>query len=525
MALASSVLWLIAACAGGGEEPPRYRNVLFISMDTTRADHLGLYGNAEVKTPAIDALGAEGVVFDACMSAAATTLASHTSLLTGTYPLRHGVTRNGFQVSPENELLQEVLRDAGFYCAAVLGSAALTHKSGLDQGFDHYDDDFDLAAEAGGRDQDQRSAADVTERLLSHVDEVLQRRKSDQSVPDRMFLVAHYFDPHAPYAPGAEMAQRYGVEPMVGDFDDIEQAVQSQQARILRGPAAEGLTAAQANMPLGQQSVIQKGLNEPLVRRAAGVPTKMGRTLARLYAGEVTRTDDAIGTLLAGLAARGVLKDTLVVLTADHGETFWEHGNFWNHGLWVSQTDVHVPLILRFPDGRGAGRRVDTSVSGVDVMPTILEALGLVEARAGDVEPAHGRSLMPAIEGLALGDRATFSEATQPGPILEVAPDGATLPWGNARKPQAVRLGDWKLIDAGYLGLQQLFHLGRDPGERTDLLAPGASPLSEEARGALADLQLALSRWRASASPKTSAFDPSQIDTLRGLGYTEGQRK
>lgn len=529
--IATAVLaaWLagsLVGCGGDAAEAPRYRNVLLISMDTTRADHLGVYGNAEVKTPAIDALGKEGVVFEACMSAAATTLASHTSLLTGTYPLVHGVTRNGFYVNEDNRLLQEDLRDAGFYCAAVLGSSALTAKSGLDQGFDHYDDAFDLAAEAGGRDQDQRSAADVTARLLAHVDEALERQEADDGFPDRLFLVAHYFDPHAPYAPEPEMAQRYGAASLVGDFDDIEQAVQSQQARILRAPGADGLTESQANMPLGQQSVIQRGLNEPLVRRAAGVPTPKGRTLAKLYAGEITQTDSAIGTLLAGLASRGLLEDTLVVLTADHGETFWEHGNFWNHGLWVSQTDVHVPLIVRFPDGRGAGRRVSVPVSGVDVQPTLLEALELPGAATGK-DASRGRSLLAAVDGQALGDRATFSEATQPGPSLEVGPAGETLPWGNARKPHAVRLGDWKLVDADYLGLQQLFHLGRDPGERTDLLAhAGAeSGLSEAARSALADLRLALERWKESARPKESSFDPSMLDTLRGLGYFESGDK
>jgi arylsulfatase A-like enzyme len=517
-ALLGASLCLAAIGCGGATEEVTYRHVLLISMDTTRADHLGLYGNREVKTPAIDALGAEGVVFEQCMSAAATTLASHTSLLTGTYPLVHGVTRNGFFVNDDNVLLPETLRDAGFYCAGVLGSSALTHRSGLDQGFDHYDDTFELSAAAGGRDQDQRSAADVSELLLAHVDEALGLQDEDEGFPERLFLFAHYFDPHAPYDPGPELAQRYGVAPTVGDFDDIESAVKAQQSRILRGPGSEALPTELREMPLGQQSVIQHGLNEPLVRRAAGVPTSDGRTLAKLYAGEVTKTDDAIGSLLAGLAARGLLDETLVILTADHGETFWEHGNFWNHGLWVSETDVHVPLIVRFPDGRGRGKRVKAPVSGVDVMPTLLEALGLVGASAGvGTAPSHGRSVLGAIDGAPLPSRAIFAEATQPGPSLESSPDGGSLPWGNARKPQAVRLGDWKLVDADYLGLQQLFHLGQDPGERRDLMAAGA--LSQDAQAALSDLRLALKRWRASADPKPSSFDRSMIDTLRGMGY------
>ena len=496
-----------------------YPHVLFITLDTTRADHIGAYGNQEVKTPALDALAAEATVFTQCMAAAATTLASHTSLLTGTYPLSHGVRRNGYFVGDDNVLLAELLREAGFYCAAFIGSSALTHKSDLGQGFDLYDDDFSLKAETGGRDQDQRTAAQVSQALLDHVDAVLERQASEADFPERLFLLAHYFDPHAPYAPSASLAQRYGASRKVGDFDDIESAVVAQQRRVL----------GESAVSLGQQSVIGRGLSEALVQKAPGVPTKVGRDLAKLYAGEITATDDAIGSLLAGLAARGILEDTIVVVTADHGETFWEHGNFWNHGLWVSETDVHVPLIVRFPDGRGAGRRVGAPVSGVDVVPTLLDALGLSDSASGLAggaaeyevkgDPSRGRSLLRALDGQALSDRVVFSEATQPGPSVEMSETEIPLPWGNARKPQAARLGDWKLIDAPYLGLKQLFHLGQDPGERTDLLQAG--PLTPAARAAFDDLELALSRWRASAKPKASAYDSSQTDDLKGLGYFE----
>ena len=309
------------------------------------------------------------------------------------------------------------------------------------------------------------------------------------------------------------LAQRYGAVRDVGDFAAIETAVVKQQRRIL----------GDSHQDLGQQAVIRDGMTEKLVREAPGVPTKIGRDLSKLYAGEVTATDGAIGSLLAGLNSRGILKDTLVVVTADHGETFWEHGNFWNHGLWVSETDVHVPLIIRFPDGRGAGRRVGMPVSGVDVVPTLLEALKLQTPQAIE-GPAAGRSLLASIDGLPQSNRVVFCEATQPGPSLEgpspqsSGPD-TPLAWGNARKPQAARLGDWKLVEAPYLGLKQLFHLGRDPAERNDLLQSAA--LDPAARAALAELELAFQRWRASASPKPSTYDVSQTSDLRGLGYSE----
>ena len=136
---------LVGAC-GGRDASPKVRHIILITLDTTRADHLGCYGNPAVQTPALDQLASEGVRFASCASAASTTLASHASILTGTYPHRHGVPRNGFTLSERARTLAEVLDEAGFWCAGFLGSAALTGRTGIDQGFVHWDEDFDEAA-------------------------------------------------------------------------------------------------------------------------------------------------------------------------------------------------------------------------------------------------------------------------------------------------------------------------------------------------------------------------------------------
>ena len=480
-------LGIAASCGGGGAPSPR--NVLLITMDTPRADHLGLYGQARFETPALDALSSEGVVFEQCSSAAATTLSSHTSIMTGAYPLRHGVVRNGFTVDPSNRTLAEALGDAGFQCAAFVASSALVSATGLDQGFGLYDERLDLPASPGGNDQAQRRAGSVTDAVLAHVDEQLAGGEGD-----RLFLFAHYFDPHAPYgAPGSED---------VAGFEDIEAAVAAQQERVLgRG--------------LGQQAVIGAGLPEALAGPARAGPSPADERLAALYGAEVEYMDTEIGRLLAGLAARGLLEETLVLITADHGETFWEQGNFWNHGLWVAETDVHVPLIIRGP-GVLRGARVATPVSGVDVAPTILEAVGLAPGPGDD--PGRGRSLLGALGGAELPRRAVFSEATQPGGRLEQA-EG--LAWLGEAKPQAARLGPWKLIKAPYLGVRQLYDLRSDPEERHDLLA--GPPLPPAARDALEDLERAHSAWLRAAAPRPSAFDPDQADALRSLGYGGGR--
>ncbi len=475
------------------------RHIILVTLDTTRADHLGCYGNPAVQTPALDQLASEGVRFASCSSAASTTLASHASIMTGTYPHRHGVPRNGFTLSERALTLAELLDEAGFWCAGFLGSAALTGRTGIDQGFVHWDEDFDEAARQDGNDQSQRDAATLTDRILAHTEETLARAGADDA---RLFLFAQYFDPHAPYAPPASEVERYGAELAAGDFAAIEAAVVQQQVRALGRSAG------------GQQGVITGGLPEELVRNASGVPTEAGRQLERLYRGEVTHMDREIGRLLLGLQRLGVLEDALVVITADHGETFWDGPNAWNHGLWVGQPEVSVPLIVRGPGtaGLGSGLVVDTPVSGVDVMPTVLDLAG-VSAGAVDLD---GRSLAAAVRGGggSLVERAVFSEATQPGAALEAS----ELKWRGERKPVAVRLGRWKLVRAGYLGLEMLFDLSADPAERQDRLLGGGDA---EARAAADRLGEELARWRAGAAPLPSEFDREQAAGLAGLGYAE----
>ena len=211
--------------------------------------------------------------------------------------------------------------------------------------------------------------------------------------------------------------------------------------------------------------------------------------------------DREIGRLLLGLQRLGVLEDALVVITADHGETFWDGPNAWNHGLWVGQPEVAVPLIVRGPAGAemGRGRVVDTPVSGVDVMPTVLELAG-VSARGCDLD---GRSLAGAIGGgRSLDDRAVFSEATQPGAALEAG----VLRWQGSASPSRCDSGAGSSSSAGYLGLRQLFDLNADPAEREDLLRGGGGD-PEAGRPRIASART-LARWRASADPRPVGVRP-----------------
>jgi arylsulfatase A-like enzyme len=440
-------------------------HVVLISIDTLRADHLGAWGGAG--TPRLDAFAATGAVFVDATSPAPTTLAAHTSILTGLYPHTHGVPRNGFAIPQQDVLLAERLREAGFTTAGFVGAVPLQASFGVDQGFDHFDDHFDqrkddpLAFLRGTPEleQSQRDGDAVTDAAL---------RWLDREAPEgrRLFLFAHYFDPHAPYVPPGEL----------GPLPD---------------PSVTGT--------LDDRRRVRSAWPDPGVQAASD-------SLAALYAGEVAATDDRVGRLLDGLRARGVLDRALVVLVADHGEAFTEHDEVWDHGLGVWQETVHVPLVVAGP-GVSAGRR-EAPVSTVDVTPTLLDLLGLPAVGL------EGESLAPALRGEALSPRVLFSEATKPS--SEEAEAGVA--WQNARKCRAARQASFKLVRCPLAGTQALFDLRADPRELVDLAA--SRPEVVAALGA------ALDAWDAGASPPPASFDADAAVTeqLRALGYLDDTR-
>ena len=475
------------------------RHLLVISLDTLRADRLGSYGAAR-PTPHLDSLAREGVRFEHAMTPAPTTLGAHTSLMTGTWPHTHGVARNGFVLAGENETLAELLAAAGFHTAAFLGSFALESRFGFDQGFEHFDERFDVLVGPDGatNDQDQRVADAVTVAALEHVDRVVREGR-------RLFLFVHYFDAHANYAPPPAYARRVtGDASATSDQRDVEQSVSRHQADRI-GPEDA----------VGHSGAIINGFHGPLrelLGKASGEPDEKDRLMSALYDGEVAYIDDAVGDLLAGLEARGLYDRMLVVLVGDHGETFWEHADLWNHGLWVYDTTVRVPLVLRRPDGAWDGRVVSEPVSTIDVLPTLCELLGI--APPARVE---GRSLLAAIEGRPFERGPIFSEATQPYKVEQ-----GLAGWRNATKPQAVRLGPWKYVRSRYNEVEELFDLEHDPLEQRNLLREGS--LAPATAAVLEGLRAALEAWNRGARPLPSHFEKSQTEETRrrleGLGYT-----
>ncbi|MCH7812528.1 MAG: sulfatase [Planctomycetes bacterium] len=457
------------------------QNVILISIDTLRADHLGCYGHEYVKTPHIDAFAAEAMLFTTHINAAPSTLSSHTALMTGTYPHTHGTPKNGHVVNEKNIMLAEVLQEAGFVTAGFVAAFPLDSVVGFAQGFIHYDDEFDDLKTRQVRDQTQRRGDKVTDVVLKW----LKAYHAQSAGAGRLFLFAHYFDVHWPYdapPPYGGMYQTGGSAP-----DGSMKAVHRTRRMLSKGQVERG-------------------------RRAADV-------LRREYGAEITYCDLQVGRLLEDLKARGYYDNSLMIITSDHGETFDEHLDVYaiNHGVSVFDTEIHTPLIVRFPKGRFGGRTVSRLVSNIDVMPTILHLLDLPEnARL------EGISFAGLIDG-PLPERApVFAEATQPfwKPYTELFHSDPI--WLNRGKFQAIRSATHKYMFRLPDQRFGLFDLAKDPGEQANLLTNQAGADADLAK----QMRRQLERW-CQIEPDLVSPDLRTLrevdQKLKDLGYLDAE--
>ena len=263
-------------------------NVLLISIDTLRADHLGCYGYAAAQTPTIDALAARGLRFTRASTTTPLTLPAHTSLMTGTFPASHGVRDNGgFYVSDDQTTIAEVLRSHGYRTGGFVGAFVLDSRWGINQGFDRYFDDFDLSRYEGkGLDAVQRPGSEVVDHALSWLDE-------DTRQP--FFAWVHLYDPHTPYAPPQEFRARF-PSTMVGAYDAEIAYADSQVARLIGRLADTGRLESTLVVVVGDHGeslgeheeqahgffVYEATVRIPLVIAGAHVPTRADSNEVRI---------------------------------------------------------------------------------------------------------------------------------------------------------------------------------------------------------------------------------------------------
>jgi arylsulfatase A-like enzyme/cytochrome c-type biogenesis protein CcmH/NrfG len=406
----------------------RGKSLLLITLDTLRADRVGCYGYDQAETPVIDRLADEGVRFAHAVSAVPMTLPAHCTIMTGLYPPAHGVRDNGiFRLTGEHLTLAESLKQHDYATAAFLAAFVLDARYGLDQGFDHYDDDLTLRHRLPTPTvphNPQRPADVVVDAALAWL-EAYDAAGAEQPY----FLWVHLFDPHLPYKP---------PEPFAGRYRD------------------------------------------------------------RPYDGEVAFVDEQIGRLFTGLAALGLADSTVTVLVGDHGEGLGDHGEP-THRQLVYESTMRVPMILHAPGVVGPGQVIEEAAVGiVDIMPTILDLLGLGAAETGD-----GRSIL---SGGLDPERAFYIETLSPQ-----LNDGWAPLFGLRRVAD-------KYIDAPG---PEYYDLATDPGELENLWDAG----HEGAQ----DLASLLDEMRASFPATTAAAavtpSPEEIRQLEALGYLGGATK
>ena len=436
------------------------RHVILISLDTTRRDHFGCYGNPWIRTPRIDALASESILFEDYMTVAPTTLPSHASLFTGQYPHSHGTPRNGFVVNSQNVMLTEVFRDAGFHTAGFLGSFVLAGLFGFAQGFDYFEDDWGDFVGDPWDNRDRRSALSVTNAVIKYLE--------TRSIPRNLFLFAHYFDPHAPHGPREPYERAYRAD----------EAAESWLAEL-------------------------QGRGKDLRTRG------LGRALR--YAGEVSFMDEHVGRLMDYLKKRGILDESLLMVTSDHGENFLEHHHHWDHGFTVYQSTMHGVCTLRLPHADMAGTKVDQLFASIDLLPTIARYLELPVPEGID-----GEAVDLSRDGIAFAPRVRFGQATKPYNRPET-----NLRWHNMFKARCLREGQMKYIQTPNKRTEELYDLAADPREREDLLK---NPTPEIAT-ATESLRQRLSAWAEAADPLESHYNLTKwkeaAQRLESLGYVE----
>jgi arylsulfatase A-like enzyme len=450
-------LALLLALSGCGGRPEGL-NVVVITLDTTRSDHLSLYGFPAAINPTLDALAKRGIVFDRAYTPMGQTLPAHASLFTGRTPRAHGALENYQELPAHAVTLAEVLGGKGYQTAAFIGALVLDDTTGMAQGFDVYDEPRGKAKDS--QHPAERRADAVTDAAiawtLSGYDE------------DRPFLLwAHYYDPHGPF---------------------------------------------EAPSPSVPQAAVRRQLKAH-VREFGSEPPVSYLGLRQTYADEIAFTDQQVGRLLDRLQAAGMLTDTVVVVVSDHGEGLMEHGEK-GHGVNVFEELMQVPLIVAAPEGSAdgalGGTRVEARVLIEDVMPTVLDLAG----HGGLSLETDGMNLMPDLRaGREPRERPVFVERPHYS--------RKRIRWRSSKERSydygvmlGVIIGDEKLVREPD-GSEALYDLRADPDELTDLSAERPAAVGRLS-GLLDEWIMRHPVDKIGVAPELS---PERLDALKQLGY------
>ena len=436
-------LALFLAACGSAPPPSRSPNVVLVVMESTRADHLSCMGYSRTTTPNLDRLCREAHLFTRAQSPSPWTRSSFASIISGTWPMAHGVySEDGRHVLSERFLtIHEFLKQKGYATGAVYTIAHLAF--GILQNIDTSHFLHTLPAD----------------RVFHQAVEWIEGHKHTP-----FFLLLHFIDPHSPY--DRHIPFTFSSDPT----------------------PRRDLAGLFFLFNHSYQDFLQA---EPGTQWAKKLSDKELAELTACYDSEIAYLDHYLGRLVDYLKYRGLWRNTVLIITSDHGEEFFDHGGYW-HGTTLYQELLHVPLIIRVP-GRGRGVW-NQRVSTIDIFPTIMEITGGVPEENRQIQ---GLSLLPILNGREPVKRPFFA-ATQ------------------FRIPRtfSVLLDGYKLIYRPAPEKAEIYHIGRDPSERHDLARN--KPLKERLLGLL---NAELDRIQALPEQEAVQLDEETVEKLKTLGY------
>ncbi|MFH1037868.1 MAG: sulfatase [PVC group bacterium] len=331
LSLASCLLSLSPLSSYSEDHPPPPPDIILFSIDTLRADHLGCYGYERETSPFIDSFVNDGVLFEHVISQSAHTAPSHMSIFTALLPDVHGVSNytggKNQRLAPLNPTLAEVLRDHGYMTVGIHGGGNVDAGHGFDTGFDYYEKDFNL---------DSTRPGEIPPEINYWID-----RSREAGKP--LFLFLHHYFCHVPYLHGPRALR----------------------CAVLKEPV-EGL-------PTGPGDLTREQLkdNSEFWKMVDISDPRQRAHLVALYDGGILIADHLFRKTVELLKQKGIYKDSMIILTSDHGEEFYEHGSKGHGTLFIEH--LHVPLVIKFPGGKYAGKRIDSYVRLVDLMPLICQ--------------------------------------------------------------------------------------------------------------------------------------------------------
>ncbi|MEZ4651783.1 MAG: sulfatase [Candidatus Eisenbacteria bacterium] len=503
--LLAAAISLICACLGSGcnggtPEPPAPPNVVLITIESLRSDTVpGTRGGIPV-SPAFESIAEEAAVFTDAHAVTSWTLASHASLFTGLYPTSHAATQPLSRLGDSYDTMAEILGDRGYQSAGFVSGPYLRAEYNLSQGFEHYDEELATALSARTDESGVTPAAhrDVTSPGML---EKLTRFLTGERDPERpLFLFAYFWDPHYDYIPPSPYDTLFvGPECVPVDLSQYEASTLG-EGDIAPGqggiaPGQGGNAPSQGGIAPGQGGI---------------APGELAYVLSQYY-GEIRWTDWHLGRLVDLLESEDLWESSLVIVTSDHGEEFFDHGNKGHKkGLYVET--VQVPLAVKFPKGAGGNADwltgvQDRLVSLVDVLPTVLEVTG-TESR----DPLPGRSLLAPPR---TAEEPIFYELDS----VHYAVGDPTLSQRTSEKWYGIREGDHKLIVVPSAKRVGLYDVVADPGERQDL-APRDAATARRLMVHMTDgFQVMTNLGQLYVAGGEAQLSPEAKEQLRSLGY------